>query len=57
MKLAVMIPMQGYDLARVAALKFLDEFKQAVKPDDREVRLLPLPMHLLQKLIRVSCEA
>mmetsp|Transcript_3784 Transcript_3784/g.10894 ORF Transcript_3784/g.10894 Transcript_3784/m.10894 type:complete len:533 (-) Transcript_3784:196-1794(-) len=26
----------GYDLARVAALKFLDEFKQAVKPDDRE---------------------
>lgn len=30
---------QGFDLARVAALKFLDDFKQAVKPDDREVCL------------------
>jgi hypothetical protein len=29
---------QGYDLARVAALKFLEDFKQEVKPDDREVR-------------------
>ena len=34
---------QGFDLARVAALKFLDDFKQTVKPDDREVCLPTRP--------------
>lgn len=55
---------QGYDLARVAALKFLEGFKQDVQPDDREVcfaiAFLPHPCHMANMLLPgtsvVSCK-
>lgn len=46
--------LQGYDLARVAALKFLEEFKQSVDPGDREVMRCVARTSLRTKLAQAS---
>jgi hypothetical protein len=44
---------QGYDLARKAALEFLETFKQAVDPGDREVMRCVARTSLTTKLAQV----
>lgn len=44
---------QGYDLARKAALEFLETFKQSVDPGDREVMRCVARTSLTTKLAQV----
>jgi hypothetical protein len=46
---------QGYDLARKAALEFLETFKQSVDPGDREVMRCVARTSLTTKLAQVRC--
>ena len=48
---------QGYDLARKAALEFLETFKQSVDPGDREVMRCVARTSLTTKLAQARCAA